>query len=155
MSYHNGSVWPHDSAIVASGLARYGFRKHSVDLMQGLFDATLFLDEHRLPELFCGFRRRAGQGPTLYPVACLPQAWASGSLSMLLQSCLGISFHQDRPQIRFTQPMLPDFLPWLRIENLRVGDGRVDLMLRRHPKDVSLNVLRSEGDFSVAVYLEP
>jgi glycogen debranching enzyme len=155
MSYHNGSIWPHDTALIAAGFARYGFRQQAVELMQGLFDATLYLDEHRLPELFCGFRRRAGQGPTLYPVACLPQAWASGAVFMLLQACLGISFKQDKPQIRFTQPMLPEFLPWLRLENLRVGDGTVDLMLRRHPRDVSINVLRSEGDVGVAVHLEP
>ncbi|MBN1238366.1 MAG: amylo-alpha-1,6-glucosidase [Gammaproteobacteria bacterium] len=155
MSYHNGSIWPHDTAIIAAGFARYGFRRQAVALMQGLFDATLFLDEHRLPELFCGFRRRGGQGPTLYPVACLPQAWASGAVFMLLQACLGISFRQDKPQIRFTQPMLPEFLPWVRLENLRVGDGTVDLLLHRHPRDVSINVLRSEGDVGVAVHLEP
>lgn len=155
MSYHNGSVWPHDTAIIGAGFARYGFRRQAVRLLQGLFDATMSLDERRLPELFCGFRRRYGQGPTRYPVACSPQAWASGSVFMLLQACLGISFHREKPQIRFTQPMLPKFLPWIRIENLRAGDAVVDLMLRRHPKDVSINVLRSEGDVSVAVHLEP
>ena len=155
MSYHNGSVWPHDTALIGAGFARYGLRKQSARLLHGLFDATMALDERRLPELFCGFRRRHGQGPTRYPVACLPQAWASGSVFMLLQACLGISFRQDKPQIRFTQPMLPDFLPWIRLENLRVGNGTVDLMLRRHPKDVSINVLRSEGDIGVAVHLEP
>ncbi|MFS8606484.1 MAG: amylo-alpha-1,6-glucosidase [Gammaproteobacteria bacterium] len=155
MSYHNGSVWPHDTALIGAGLARYGFRRQAVRLLEGLFDATLALDERRLPELFCGFRRRRGQGPTRYPVACLPQAWASGAVFMLLQACLGMSFRHEKPQIRFTHPMLPRFLPWIRIENLRVGDARVDLMLRRHPKDVSINVLRSEGNVGVAVYLEP
>lgn len=155
MSYHNGSVWPHDTAIIGAGLASYGFRRQAGRLLEGLFDAALALDERRLPELFCGFRRRHGQGPTRYPVACLPQAWASGAVFMLLQACLGMSFRQEKPQIRFTQPMLPRFLPWIRIENLRVGDARVDLMLRRHPKDVSINVLRSEGSVGVAVYLEP
>ena len=155
MSYHNGSVWPHDTAIIGAGFARYGFRRQAVRLLQALFDAALALDERRLPELFCGFRRREGQGPTRYPVACLPQAWASGAVFMLLQACLGISFHHEKPQIRFSQPMLPKFLPWIRLENLRVGEGRVDLMLRRHVKDVSINVLRSEGDIGVAVYLEP
>jgi len=155
MSYHNGSVWPHDTAIIGAGFARYGFRRQAVRLLHALFDATLALDERRLPELFCGFRRRRGQGPTRYPVACLPQAWASGAVFMLLQACLGISFHRDKPQIRFSQPMLPKFLPWIRLENLRVGDGRVDLMLRRHIRDVSINVLKSEGNVGVAVHLEP
>ncbi|HEX6996374.1 MAG TPA: amylo-alpha-1,6-glucosidase [Gammaproteobacteria bacterium] len=155
MSYHNGSVWPHDTALIGAGFARYGFRRQAVRLLHALFEATLALDERRLPELFCGFRRRRGQGPTRYPVACLPQAWASGAVFMLLQACLGISFHQEKPQIRFSQPMLPKFLPWIRLENLRVGAGRVDLMLRRHIRDVSINVLRSEGDVGVAVHLEP
>jgi len=155
MSYHNGSVWPHDTAIIGAGFARYGFRRQTVRLLHALFDATLALDERRLPELFCGFRRRQGQGPTRYPVACLPQAWASGAVFMLLQACLGISFHHEKPQIRFSQPMLPKFLPWIRLENLAVGNGRVDLILRRHVHDVSINVLRSEGDVGVAVYLDP
>ncbi|HEX6999612.1 MAG TPA: amylo-alpha-1,6-glucosidase [Gammaproteobacteria bacterium] len=155
MSYHNGSVWPHDTAVIAAGFARYRLRRDSLALLQALFDATLFLEDYRLPELFCGFRRREGQGPTLYPVACLPQAWASGAVFMLLQSCLGISFNREKPQIRFTQPVLPPFLSWVRLENLRVGDGRVDLMLRRHPRDVSINVLRSEGDVGVEVHLGP
>jgi glycogen debranching enzyme len=155
MSYHNGSVWPHDTALIGAGFARYGFRRQAVRLLHALFDATLALDERRLPELFCGFRRRRGQGPTRYPVACLPQAWASGAVFMLLESCLGISFHHEKPQIRFRQPMLPKFLPWIRIENLRVGEGSVDLILRRHVKDVSINVLRSEGNVGVAVHLEP
>jgi len=154
MSYHNGSVWPHDTAIIGAGFARYGFRRQTSRLLHALFDATLALDERRLPELFCGFRRRRGQGPTRYPVACLPQAWASGAVFMLLQACLGISFHHEKPQIRFSQPMLPKFLPWIRLENLRVGAGRVDLMLRRHIRDVSINVLKSEGDIGVAVHLE-
>src|SRR5690606_11724229 len=132
MSYHNGSVWPHDTEIIGAGLASYGFRRLAGRLLGAHFDAALACDERRLTELFCGFRRRHGQGPTRYPVAGLPQAWASGAVFMLLQACLGMSFRQEKPQIRFTQPMLPRFLPWIRIENLRVGDARVDLMLRRH-----------------------
>src|SRR5690606_18227021 len=155
MSYHNGSVWPHDTAIIGAGFARYGFRRQTVRLLHALFDATPALDERRLPELFCGFRRRQGQGPTRYPVACLPQAWASGAVFMLLQACLGISFHHEKPQIRFSQPMLPKFLPWIRLENLAVGNGRVDLILRRHVHDVSINVPRREGDVGVAVSLDP
>src|SRR5690606_23338677 len=119
------------TAVAGAGFARYGMRRHTLRLLQGLFDATLYLEDHRLPELFCGFRRRPGQGPTLYPVACLPQAWSSGAVFMLLQACLGISFRQDRPQIRFVQPMLPEFLEWVHMENLRVGEGSIDLMLRR------------------------
>src|SRR5262249_43161444 len=79
MSYHNGSVWPHDNAIIASGLARYGLKIAAGRILAGLFDASLFVDLRRLPELFCGFDRRPGEGPTLYPVACAPQAWSAGA----------------------------------------------------------------------------
>ncbi|MEE9596977.1 MAG: hypothetical protein V3V96_09390 [Acidiferrobacterales bacterium] len=111
------------------------------------------MDLHRLPELFCGFSRRPDQGPTLYPVACLPQAWASASVFLLLQACLGLSFSREKPQVRFTHPILPEFLEWIEIKELQVEGGSVDLILRRHPQDVSINVLRNEGDIEVAVIL--
>src|SRR5207253_3892361 len=91
MSYHNGSVWPHDNALIAAGFARYGFKESAGMLLAGLLDASLFFDLHRLPELFCGFPRRAGESPTLYPVACAPQAWAAGAVFLLLEACLGLS----------------------------------------------------------------
>ncbi|MFQ5755986.1 MAG: glycogen debranching N-terminal domain-containing protein [Acidiferrobacterales bacterium] len=153
MSYHNGSVWPHDNAMIAHGLARYGFKEASVEILRGLFDASIFLDLHRLPELFCGFARRSDQGPTLYPVACLPQAWTSTTVFFLLQACLGLSFSREKPQVRFTHPVLPQFLEWIEIKNLRVDSGSVDLILRRHPQDVSINILRSDGDIEVVVVL--
>src|SRR5690606_23824191 len=91
MSYHNGSVWPHDSAMVAAGMAQYGFISESMKIMDGLFKACLFLDLQRLPELFCGFPWRPGEAPTSYPVACVPQAWSVASIFLLLQACLQIS----------------------------------------------------------------
>ncbi len=151
MSYHNGSVWPHDNGIVAMGLGRYGFKQHAVKLLTGLFDASIALELHRLPELYCGFDRLPGQGPTLYPVACLPQAWASGAVFHLLQACLGLSFSATKPQLRFNHPRLPEYLHWIEIKNLRFADGSVDLIVRRHPYDVGINVLRKEGDVEVAV----
>ncbi|MGX2041403.1 amylo-alpha-1,6-glucosidase [Methylocaldum sp. MU1018] len=151
MSYHNGSVWPHDTAIAAMGLARYGFKDQTLKILTGLFEAAVFLDLHRLPELFCGFSRLPGQGPTLYPVACSPQAWASGAVFQLLQSCLGLSFSPEKPQIRFYHPRLPNYLNWLRISNLRFDDGLVDLALTRHAHDVGINVERKEGDIEVTV----
>ena len=92
MSYHNGSIWPHDNALIALGLARYGL-KHSVEqVFKGLFDAATYMDLRRLPELFCGFRRETRRGPTLYPVACAPQAWASATPFTLLEAALGLEF---------------------------------------------------------------
>ncbi|GAA4454550.1 amylo-alpha-1,6-glucosidase [Novipirellula rosea] len=151
MSYHNGSIWPHDTAMCAAGLARYGFRDECARVIAGLFDASLFNDLHRLPELFCGFDRMPGHAPTLYPVACSPQAWATGAAFLLLQSILGLTFSPTKPQVQFENPRLPDFLNWVRIQNLRIGDGVVDLAFHRHPRDVGMNVERKEGDLQIVV----
>ena len=151
MSYHNGSVWPHDTAMVAAGFARYGLKEASERLLTGLFDSSIFVDLHRLPELFCGFDRRKGEGPTLYPVACLPQAWASASVFMLLEAILGMSIDVPRKQLRFCNPVLPSSIEEIRIHNLKVGKGRVDLEIHRYPSDVDVNVRRREGDFEVVI----
>lgn len=149
MSYHNGSVWPHDNALVAYGFNRYGLKEAALRVMTGLFDASLFIDLHRMPELFCGFTRRPGEGPTLYPVACAPQSWAAGSIFMLLQACLGLSIRGHLAQICFAYPLLPEFLPEVYIRNLKVGSGSVDLVLQRHLQDVSINIQRREGDIEI------
>ncbi|BAU47373.1 amylo-alpha-1,6-glucosidase [Sulfurifustis variabilis] len=151
MSYHNGSIWPHDNALIALGLARYGLKDLALEVLTGLFDATIVMDLHRLPELFCGFERLPGQAPTLYPVACSPQAWASGAVFQLLQACLGISFSAEKPQLRFDHPVLPEYLHWVELHNVPVGDGQLDLVVRRHAQDVSVSVLRKDGDIEVAV----
>lgn len=151
MSYHNGSIWPHDNAIIAMGLARYGYKEHAVKILAGLFNASIFMDLHRLPELFCGFGRRDGQGPTLYPVACAPQAWASATSFHLVQTCLGLSFDPDKPQVCFQYPQLPDFLDRVEINNLQVGNAVVDLRLQRHPQDVGVKVLNKKGNVDITV----
>ncbi len=151
MSYHNGSVWPHDNAIAALGLARYGYKEHALRILEGMLDASVHFDLHRLPELFCGFERLPGQGPTVYPVACAPQAWAAGAVFQLVEACLGMEFHTHKPQLRFRHPRLPDAIQFLEIKGLRVAGGEVDLRLRRHPNDVGVEVLRKEGDVEIAV----
>jgi len=151
MSYHNGSVWPHDNALGAAGMARYGLREDPMRVLEGLFTAANFLDLQRMPELFCGFPRRPGEGPTLYPVACLPQAWASGSVFMLLQACLGVTIDTPAREVRLDNPVLPEWLPEVRIANLRVGEGTADLLFERHPHDVGVTVLRREGRLRVDV----
>jgi glycogen debranching enzyme len=145
MSYHNGSIWPHDNSLIADGLARYGFKGGAQRILTGLFDVSLFMDLHRLPELFCGFPRRAGEGPTLYPVACSPQAWAAASVLLLLQVCLGLEVDGVRKEITFHYPVLPEFLREVHIHDLRVGDAAVDLLLLRHGEDVGINVTRKQG----------
>jgi glycogen debranching enzyme len=151
MSYHDGSVWPHDNAILAAGLARYGFKGHAARILSGLFDASVFLDLSRLPELFCGFPRAPGAGPTPYPVACSPQAWASGSVFMLLASCLGLEVDGLKGRVTFDHPALPQSLEEVTIRRLRVGEGSVDLIIRRYERDVGVDVLDREGGVQVEV----
>jgi glycogen debranching enzyme len=153
MSYHNGSIWPHDNALIALGLARYGL-KHSVEhVFKGLFDAASYMDLRRLPELFCGFRREPRRGPTLYPVACLPQAWASATPFTLLEAALGLEFDPARSEIRLRNPRLPAFLNEMILRRLHLGESTVDLRLRRHDEDVSVEVLRTQGHVQVSMVL--
>lgn len=151
MSYHNGSVWPHDNAILAAGFARYGCKESAIRVLSGLFDASLFLDLCRLPELFCGFERTPGAGPTAYPVACSPQAWAAGSVFMLLQACLGLGVDGARSRVSFDHPALPRSLEEITIHDLRVGQGTVALMIRRYERDVGIDVLDRTGGVQVEV----
>ncbi len=151
---HNGSIWPHDNAIVAMGLARYGMKEHSIAIANALYEASLFMDLNRLPELFCGFSRRApGEGPTLYPVACSPQAWASATPFYLLKACLGMSFRPQEPRLRFLHPMLPPFLDRLRLVDVHVGEALVDVLFERHDHQIGVKVIRKHGDLDVSVVL--
>lgn len=150
MSYHNGSVWPHDNAMIAAGFARYGRKAEVARILGGLLDSSLFFELHRLPELFCGFHRRPGEAPTLYPVSCSPQTWASGAVLMLLQACLGLQVRAPERQVVFTNPCLPQFLSEVRISGLRVGDASLDLSLVRHEGEaVGVNVVRRHGHVDV------
>ena len=152
MSYHNGSIWPHDNSLIAAGFARYDLQGAAAMVLAGMMDASIFFDLHRLPELFCGFPRRPGEAPTSYPVACAPQAWASGALFLLLQACLGLDVFAPEQRLVFSKPFLPQFLPQVSIRDLKVGDASVDLLLTRHDEgDVGVNVLRRNGKLDVAV----
>lgn len=149
MSYHNGSVWPHDNAILAAGLARYGFSNQVMAIANGLYDMSRFVDLHRMPELLCGFPRRPGEGPTLYPVACAPQSWAAGTVFLLLQSLLGLTIDAPRRQIRFTRPVMPESIDRMWIRNLRVGDASVDLSIERFSSDVGVELLGRHGELEI------
>ena len=149
MSYHNGSIWPHDNALISFGLARYGFKRSALKILSGLFKACLFLDLERPPELFCGFRAREGEGPVLYPVACSPQAWASASSFFLLQAALGLKIEAHENRISFHNPLLPENIGEIHIHNLRVGNSVADLSLHRHVNDVGINVRRKTGNLEV------
>jgi glycogen debranching enzyme len=149
MSYHNGSIWPHDNALIALGLARYGQKRAVERVFQGLFDAATYMDLRRLPELYCGFARRHGRGPTLYPVACAPQAWASATPFSLIEASLGLEFDPDAREIRLRNPRLPPFLGELVLHNLQLADASVDLMVRRHGDEVSMELLQTSGKIQV------
>lgn len=152
MSYHNGSIWPHDTALVAYGLARYGFTGEAMAILAGIFEASLSMDQQRLPELFCGFERHACSSPILYPVACAPQSWAAASVYLLLQGCMGLSIDAGRKQVRLAYPALPPFLDEVTIRNLGVGaDCAVDLVLKRHGEDVAVSVVRKEGQAEIVI----
>ena len=131
MSYHNGSVWPHDNALIAAGFARYGFRREAARILEGLFAASTYFDLQRLPELFCGFARQRGRSPTFYPVACVPQAWAAATPLSLLQSCLGLAFDPAGGQVTFDQPVLPDFIDDVQLRRLSAGRRSVDVAIGR------------------------
>jgi glycogen debranching enzyme len=151
MSYHNGSVWPHDNALIASGFCRYGLQFYAARVLEALYEASRQFELQRMPELFCGFHRRPdGSGPTLYPVACAPQAWAAGSVFLMLGSCLGITALGKKPKIRLSRPCMPAVLNELRVENLQVGDSSVDLVFRRHGSRVDAEVAGRRGDIEVS-----
>ena len=154
MSYHNGSIWPHDNAIIAAGMARYGYTEAAMRIFSGLFDSSLHFDNYRLPELFCGFSRRPAEGPTLYPVACSPQAWASAAVFGVLQACLGLDFDPIRPKVALSAPRLPEFIQWMRIGRLAVREHSLDMLLQRYRNNVGVEVMHRTGALELVVELQ-
>ena len=151
MSYHNGSIWPHDNSLIASGFARLGHKQEALKIMGALFEASKFVELNRMPELLCGFARRPGEGPTQYPVACAPQAWSAAAVFLLLQSCLGISFDAPAEQIRISASAMPPYLNWISIKNVALADTTTDLHFRREGDDVMVAVPRKQGRVQVMV----
>jgi glycogen debranching enzyme len=122
-----------------------------LQIWTGMFEAGLYFDLHRMPELFCGFPQAPGEGPTRYPVACAPQAWSAASVFLLFHACLGLDINGPEAQVYFTRPRLPASLGELRIHHLEVAGATVDLLLVRHEQDVGVNVLRCDGDVQILV----
>ncbi|MBM5800005.1 MAG: amylo-alpha-1,6-glucosidase [Cyanobacteria bacterium K_DeepCast_35m_m2_023] len=155
MSYHNGSVWPHDNALIALGLARYGYRAEAMRLFTGLFDTARAMPMLRLPELFCGFSRRDDEGPTHYPVACSPQAWASGAVFALLEAVTGMAIGREettgRVQVQLRHPVLPPDINVLEIGGLRLAEEEIDLQLHRGEHDVGVLVRRRTSGVDVLI----
>ena len=149
LSYHNGSIWPHDNSLVASGLAKYECKDLAGRILLGLLDASRWADLGRLPELFCGLNRRRGEGPTLYPAACSPQTWAAGAVFLLVQACLGVSVQGASNRILFDSPYLPEGIPQLWIKGLRSGDSSADLFFERRNDTVRVEVIDQQGGVEV------
>lgn len=154
MSYHNGSIWPHDNSMLANGLGRYGAKHGIVEIFEGLMRAASYLDQRRIPELFCGFRRRPGRGPTLYPAACSPQAWAAAAPFSLIQSMLGIEFRPDDAELRLNNPVVPPMAGAITLRNVRLGGASADFTVRPSKGGVALEVLRTEGNMRISVVVD-
>ena len=146
LSYHRGSVWPHDNSLIAHGMALNEFRQPAIEVLTSLFLAALNFRDYRLPELFCGVHRRHNDEPVHYPVSCSPQAWASGALFLILTSVLGIRPSAPRKEVTITNPQLPEWIDWLQIRNLKIGNSRLGLDFSRRDHRTFCNVVEVEGD---------
>lgn len=151
MSYHNGSIWPHDNAILAAGAARYGSKSLVARMLEAQLEASVYFNRQRLPELFCGFTRRPGEAPTGYPVACSPQSWAAGAGFLLLGACLGVEIDAAQRRIIFREPLLPRFVDEVTIQGLTVGSATVELKVHRYSSTVGVDVRHRTGPVEVVV----
>jgi len=154
MSYHNGSIWPHDNAFIVQGLARYGHRSGIHQIFDALVRATTYMRHRRIPELYCGFRRRPGRGPTLYPAACSPQAWAAGALFSMLQTMLGIQFDPAARRIVLVNPSLPLSAGRVIVRNLTLAGASIDFAISQEGNAVSVQVLRTRGDLQISLIFD-
>jgi glycogen debranching enzyme len=153
IGYHTGTVWPHDTAIAAAGLRRYGFDTGAGALSSGLLSAAQHFPAFRLPELFCGFDRSATGAPIAYHVACSPQAWAAGATLMIIGTILGLQADASAKRLTLDRPNLPADLTKVVIQGIRVGDASCDLLLHRWRGLTSAEVLRKDGPLEVVVRL--
>jgi glycogen debranching enzyme len=146
MSYHRGSVWPHDNSLIAFGMVRYGYQKEASAILSALFEASLHFREYRLPELFCGNPRHRRDEPVHYPVSCSPQAWASGTAVLILTALLGLKPNASSGELRIVNPRLPEFLAFLEVRDLRVGKSWLDLDFIRQGDRTSCRIAGRRGE---------
>jgi glycogen debranching enzyme len=152
MSYHNGSVWPHDTALAVFGMAQYGERAGPAKILWDMFQVSKTFDM-RMPELLCGFVRKANEPPVAYPVACMPQAWAAGSTFMMLQACLGLTIDALHREVRLVRPTLPDGVDQISLTGLTVAGATVDIDFQRMGGRIAA-IPRLGGGPSVAVVID-
>lgn len=154
MSYHNGSIWPHDNAIIAMGFSNYGLQEEALKITTALFEASLYIELQRLPELYCGFPRRGGEGPTDYPVACSPQAWSVAAVFMLLEACLHIEINAKEKTVYFHKPVLPEGMETIDIQNLKLGDGYANIELYCIRNTVGVKIMNCPSGWKILVVAE-
>ena len=147
-SYHNGSVWPHDNSIIIKGLIRYNYHREAVKVINGLIKASQYFKYNRLPELFCGFSYKEMKEPIEYPVACSPQAWACGSIYLIIQSLLGINLDVTNNKI-YLKPILPDEINKIEVINLKIGDNRADFTLIKEGNCIKVSKAKLEGNIEL------
>jgi glycogen debranching enzyme len=152
--YHVGAVWPHDNALIALGLKRYGEESFALELLSGQYEAVQHFPSLRMPELFCGFARTAFGVPVRYPVACSPQAWAASSWSAFLQAALGVLPFAPHRELRIAEPRLPPWLKWVEVRRLPVGGAQIDLRYERIGDHTAVDVLAMRGNVRVALLAE-
>jgi glycogen debranching enzyme len=151
LGYHTGSVWPHDSALIACGLRGFGFDDDFAAVFEGLLEAASRFRDHRLPELFAGLPREESGESVPYPVACQPQAWAAGSIPLLLSCGLGLSPDALNGRLRIVRPSLPRWLGRVDVTGLELGDSRIDLRFEREGEEVKVTDARVEGDAEIVL----
>jgi len=151
MSYHNGSIWPHDNAMIAYGFSRYNLMNEAALVTASTFDTTGYFENHRLPELFCGFDRQKGKSPTSYPVACSPQAWSVGAVFMMIQACLGMKIDAANKKITLCRPVLPSFLNDITITNLRVNNKLIVFQVRKNTFGLHATMLTPNSDVAIEI----
>jgi glycogen debranching enzyme len=151
MSYHNGSIWPHDNAMIAYGFSRYNLMEEINHVLAGMFDTTQHMENQRLPELFCGFERQKGKSPTSYPVACSPQAWSVAVIFMMIQACLGLKINAAKKTITLHHPVLPPFLNDITITNLKLNDKSIIFQVRRNNHGLHATLLSPNSDVTIEI----
>lgn len=151
MSYHNGSIWPHDNALIAYGLSLYDLHEQAAIVMQSIFDASLYIDLQRMPELYCGFERRSQEGPTAYPVACSPQAWSVAVVFMLLQSCFKIEINALKKTVYFNKPQLPPYINEITITHLMLNGEPCSFRMNLNENDVTFHLLQKPAGWELLI----
>jgi glycogen debranching enzyme len=151
LGYHNGAIWPHDNALIAHGLKLYGFDIEAMKIVDQLSSAGASFPLGRYPELFCGFSRDDVPVPVEYPVACRPQAWATGAPLLMVRSYGGFTADAPAGRLYVVRPQLPAWLDRVDIIGMRVGSARVDLSFTSRDGVTATQVPHKEGDVEVLI----